>query len=413
MISIPAFHLLRQRDFALLLSGQVGSGIGDGLLKIAILLHVYNLTGSARATTIAFLAETAPMAVLSVFAGTLVDRWDRKQLLIAADVARLVTLLPLLFVRSADGLWLIYVTLALHASVATVFFPAFRASLPAVVPREDLPRANALFTLSSNVFEILVPPAGAALLAFGGLAAVVVVDALSFVVSVVTIALTRLPRRLTEPDAVPTTYRRDLREGLGYVRRSRVLVAIFTSIVLLGFAQGGISPLIVPYLSGVLGASEVEVGWTFTGLTIGSIVGGVVVGGVVTRFGLRATTVVGGGATALLLVGYAVSPSAVVAMVLLAVLGLPSVWFNIGLDSLVQVEVPDRLLGRVFGSMTAAGMLTGLAAGAAPLLLLDLLGVRGILELAAVMAIAGATVLGVGLLRSPAPAVSAVPTLDS
>src|SRR3982751_920021 len=99
---------LRQQNFALLWIAGLVSVAGDGALLTALPLHAYALTGSALATGTVFAAALLPRVVLSSFSGFFVDRGDRRRAMVVADLLRVIVLLPLLAVASADLLWLLY-----------------------------------------------------------------------------------------------------------------------------------------------------------------------------------------------------------------------------------------------------------------------------------------------------------------
>src|SRR5690242_16273454 len=96
------FATLRQRNFALLWSGQLISLIGDWLLFVALPFYIYTLTGSTLATGIMFIVQTLPRIFLSSFAGVFVDRWSRKYTMLITNLIQAVVLLPLLLVHSKD-----------------------------------------------------------------------------------------------------------------------------------------------------------------------------------------------------------------------------------------------------------------------------------------------------------------------
>src|SRR5688572_25432156 len=100
--------LLSQRNFALLWAGQLISSLGDWLLWIALPFYVYERTGSALATGATFIAQTLPPILFGSLAGIFVDRWDRKQTMVIADLARFLVILLLLLVYFLDWLWLLY-----------------------------------------------------------------------------------------------------------------------------------------------------------------------------------------------------------------------------------------------------------------------------------------------------------------
>ena len=200
--------VLRRRDFSLLwLSGLV-SVAGDWVLMIALPYYVYVTTGSTLATAGMTAAELAPAILLSSFTGVLADRWDRKRILVVANLLQALVVASLLLVGEG-WLWVVYVVAALQSTVAAFSQPAEAALLPTLVPVEQLVQANALNTLNNRLGRFVGVPLGAALLSWWGLDAVVVVDAVTFLVAAALVAPITAPARWP----TRTAYRRSRTSG--------------------------------------------------------------------------------------------------------------------------------------------------------------------------------------------------------
>src|SRR5437879_3412621 len=118
---------LRQRNFALLLSGALISQIGDWTLDIGLSIYVYILTGSALATSIALIVAFVPPLLFGSVAGVLVDRWDRRWTMIISNLLLACFLLPLLAVHARSSLWIIYIVLFVEACISQCEIPAGNA----------------------------------------------------------------------------------------------------------------------------------------------------------------------------------------------------------------------------------------------------------------------------------------------
>ncbi len=199
--------LLRQRNFSLLWVGQFISIIGDWVLFIALPFYTYSLTGSVLATGAMFIVSTLPRLVLGSVAGVFVDRWDRKRTMIVADVLRVLLILMLLFVRSRDWLWLIYVSAFLESVVSQFFNPAKSAIIPLLVGEKDLLAANSLNGLSDALTRLLGSALGGVLMGWLGFSSVVLLDAGSFLFSALMIVLIVMPARPGRTGCSPGTDR--------------------------------------------------------------------------------------------------------------------------------------------------------------------------------------------------------------
>ena len=143
------FQALRNRNLALLFVGQIVSLGGDMMLFIVLPFWIYQLTGSAMATGLMFVALTLPQLILSPIAGVFVDRLDRKRLMIASDLIRAALMFCYLFVNSADQVWIIYLLAFSESAVSQFFRPAVTAVVPMLVEgEEEIARANALLGAS-------------------------------------------------------------------------------------------------------------------------------------------------------------------------------------------------------------------------------------------------------------------------
>ena len=377
MLKAREESLWRGRNFRLAWLGQTTSNIGTGLLQLAVLLFVYARTHSVSLTTLTFLVETVPVMLISPFAGVLADRIDRRRLAIAADAMNALVLVPLLFSHRLDVLLPV---LALQAAISSVFRPAFGALFPLLVPADRLTQANGVTTATWSVLGLVVPSLGAALFATFGFGLVVAIDLATFAVSILMTSATR-PRPVESasgPLTAVSTVRAEFAAGVRLIARTpRIRVLVITGLVL-GCAEGLLMPVFVPFMQGTLGATTKQVGFAASAQSVGGIAGGLLVALVARR--LRASTMYiwgSAGMTAgILAVG--VAPSYLAAVVALMFLGIPSTFFQVGDTTLIQTQVPPEFLGRAMGTVGALSAMVVALAGATPLALVPLIGVRGV-----------------------------------
>ena len=142
------FAVFRKRNFSLLWTGQFVETVGNALTSIAASMYVYRLTGSALSVGLMLMATAAPSLLVGLFAGVIVDRYDRRKIMIAADILRgvLILLVPVLVPLSV--IWL-YILVLLISAVSRFFDPAYESILPEVATDEELAAANSLLAISS------------------------------------------------------------------------------------------------------------------------------------------------------------------------------------------------------------------------------------------------------------------------
>jgi MFS family permease len=388
---------LRSVPFRRLWAAGLLSDTGDWLLFIALPLVVLRLTGSAVATSFAFVIELVPAIVLAPFVARLVDRRDRRILMWLVNVGQALSLIPLLFVRSAEDLPLVYIVIVLQAAFSAAFEPAKNALLPALVGPDRIVSANALVSLNQNLGRLVGGPLGGVLLAVGDLTMVVAVDLASYLASAALVAI--LPRSGPRASRVNTS-----RSSIVSVLIDRELRGPFTVIFAASIAQGMFVVLFVFFVTETLGGTEADVGLLRGVQAIGAIAAGLALSFVASRIGVRALSIAGIGAFAVVsLVTWNLSfvtDELWAYVVLFAVVGAPGVFLGDGLVSMLQLASNDDLRGSVFaalGLVMALGQATGLLIAGA---LQEKIGTVPLLELQGGMYLLAAGLACV-LLKSP------------
>src|SRR5689334_16852448 len=279
--------VLRQRNFALLWVGGLVSSMGDWVLFIALPFYLYTLTNSALATGLMVISRTLPGLLLGSVAGVFVDRWDRKRIMIAADLSRAAVLLLMLLVHSPDQVWILYVATFAQATLSQFFNPAQSAIVPRLVPPADLVAANALNAMNWEVARLITPPLGGLLLAAFGLGSAVLVDSASYLFSALTLTLIALPALPAStgapmhPAPVPASWRHVWAEwiaGLRLVQRDRLIAALF---IVAGFSmigEGLINVVWIIFIKDSLHGGALEQGWLATAQAAGGLLGGALLG---------------------------------------------------------------------------------------------------------------------------------------
>lgn len=215
--------------FSILWLGQVVSVVGSGLTGFALGVWVYQTTGSVTRFALISVFTTLPGIVLSPVAGALVDRWDRRLLMLASDAASAVCTLGIVALLWADRLevWHIYVAMGLSSVFRSFQWPAFTAATTLLVPKRHYGRAGGMVQLGEALGLILAPTLAGLLIARVGLSGVILFDLASFVFAVLTLLAVRFPApvRTGEPK-VRGTLRAEIAEGWAYLRQRPGLLAL-------------------------------------------------------------------------------------------------------------------------------------------------------------------------------------------
>ena len=364
--------LLSHRDLVLLLAAGVVSQTGDWVLGTGLAFQVYVLTGSTIASAGVLLATQVPQVVLSSVAGVLVDRWDRRRVMVVTNVVLAVVLLPLVAVHDASRIWLVYVVVALSSCVAPFFTAAEATMVPALVGPELLVTANAANAQLRNVARLVGAASGGVLVAAGGLTWLALADGITFLVAAGLVALVRHPAVHGHVGRARTRLVREWTEGLAVVRRSRALLVVVVFFALSGVGEAVMGTLFAPFVHDVLGGSARAYGTILSAQAVGGIVGGLVVTALGHRVApktLFAWGAVAFGALDLVLFLYPLGyPEVWPAVVVIALVGLPGAAVFAGALTVFQLATTDEVRGRVFGTVTtvqnAAMLASTLAVGA-------------------------------------------------
>ncbi len=331
-------------SFRLLFFATLASGIGTWLAAIALTINIYDLTGSASWVSGLLIADFLPTVAIGLFLGSLVDRLQRKRLMIGADILRLGVFAVLPFTSSATAI----VVLAGVTGVANGFFrPAVYAGLPNLVEDEDLPYASSLFQSADNVTWGLGPLIGGALVGISGPHLAYWVNAVTFGISA--LLLSRIPQRaLQSAQALSRGHFNDLADGLRVVLRSPALLAVLIawSIAMFGNAAINVSEVVLATVTFNAGAFGFGVLAAAAGiaLTIGSFAAP----GRVERFGIARVYGFGIGLMAVGVLGAALSPNVWIASLFVLLTGTGNGAGGVCNALLVQRGAPDVFRGRVF-----------------------------------------------------------------
>jgi MFS family permease len=343
--------LRTSRDFRLLYASRAVTALGTDATEVALLVQARQLTGSTFAVGLLGAVELVPLVVFGLYGGVLADRFDRRRLIVAceAGLGCCATLLMLNALAPHPAVWPLYVVTALMMAAAALQRPSLEASMPRVVPRDQLTAAAALMSMSQNVSYLAGTTLGGVLAAGPGAEYVYGLDTVSFVVS---FCFLWLVRPLPAPDAGPHPVTgsalgwRSIAAGFGYARRRQDL---------LGSYLADLSAMTLAYPAALFPfvAADLHAPWAaglmFAAPSAGALAVTVLSGwmGRVRRHGaaIAAAAAVWG----LLITGFGLAPDIAVALACLVLAGAADMISGIFRDTLWNQTVPDRLRGRMAG----------------------------------------------------------------
>jgi len=256
--------------------GRTVSLFGSGLTAFALGIWVYQTTGSVTRFGLLTFCSVIPTVVLSPVAGALVDRWDRRWAMMVADAGSALSwvALVLLFWAGSPRDWQVGLVVAASASFSALQLPALTASMTLLVPREQLNRANGLVELGASLSSLLAPLAAGFLVELTGVRGVILIDLATFLLSLGTLLLVRIPRppRTEEAGASALGFWRGVGAGWGFIRSRRGFLALTAFSMILNFAFGTVQTLLTPLVLSF--ASSAVLGMVLSSAGVGMLAGG-------------------------------------------------------------------------------------------------------------------------------------------
>ncbi|MBZ0299268.1 MAG: MFS transporter [Anaerolineae bacterium] len=387
-------RLLRNHpDFARLWMAQVISLLGDWFLTIVLSAQVAKFSnGSGLAVSLFLLARFLPPLLAGPFTGVLIDRFDRKRLLILSDVSRTVVVLLLLIALRPETLWLVYLLTMIQFLISSIFDPGRNAIIPSLLPRDQLVIGNTLGSVTWSVMLAVGAIVGGVVAALLGTQAAIIIDAVTFAISALLILQIKMhPEYLAGSEMENPTGERSEQgfiDGLRYVRKHPATLAAL--LVKTGQSLGNVDALMVIYASElfIMGSdSTTPLSIMYAAFGFGAVIGPLLLN----RFNdgsirvMRRLIIIGfvwialgwfamGGAATLVLVS--------AALVLRAMGGSVNWTYS---SIIIQKSVADRFLGRMFSLDMVGFQLASAISILATGVLVDAVGAENVREVVGLM----------------------------
>jgi len=366
LAQLSTFTAFRHRDYRLFWAGMLVSQVGTWMQSMAQSYLVWELTGSALATSLTTLFFSLPSTALTLVGGVMADRVDRRRLILVTQTLFMLQAVALTILTFSGRIliWEIY-ALALFNGVVMAFdSPGRQSMIPSLVPREDLSNAIALNSALFNASRVVGPPLAGLVYAVAGPGWCFAVNAISFLGILYPLWLIR-PAAL-QPDVVRTHLWDDLREGLGYVRGHPVVRTLLLLVAVIGTLAFTYIILMPVVASRVLGGGPAENGYLLGAAGVGATLGAL---GVATQRSHRPGRLIVsfGYVAAVALVGLALSRHLLLSMVLVAVVAGAIIAMQATCNATIQGYVSDTLRGRIMSiyalALIGSGPANALIAG--------------------------------------------------
>jgi MFS family permease len=339
------------------------SNLADGLVKVALPLVALRVTDSPALIAGVTTAFTVPWLVLALPVGALVDRLDRRRMMLVANAARVVVLasLSVVLTEAEASIWLIYLTAVVAGVAEVVYDTAAQTMVPRVVKRSQLTRANGrLFAAELTANEFVGPPLGGLLVAVGAALAFATPAGLWLLASGALLLVRGSFRPTTDASDTTSaaTSGTGIAAGLAFLWRNPVLRTLAALTGVFNLASSACMAILVVYAVGdssAMGLSESAYGLLLTATAAGSVAGTLVAGSVERRLGSSRAMVAGMALAVLFLAAPAISANAFVVAGCFLAGGVGLVLWNVVAVSLRQRVTPDRMLGRITGAHRLVG----------------------------------------------------------
>ena len=361
------FQALRIPDFRLLWGGGLISALGSWLLVLAVPAHILAVTGSLRDTGLTLAAQYLPQLVLGPVAGAVADGWDRRRLMIGANLFCAAAVAVMLLGTSPGRYWVLYAALAAENSGTVLYAPALQARVPTVVGTGPLlSSANSLTSASGGIVRLIGGPLGGVLLAACGIRWLIGADAFSYLLAAAAMFMTsRSCRGHRERNALVAAVARDLIEGTRVLRAQPAARSLLPVTAVFLTANAALGAVLIPFGVRRLGGSE-HTGLLLACLGAGYLVGAPVIRAFLDRAEPRNLLTASLAATAGAYFLLFTSSSLATALPAAAAAAMSGSMTLVIQQTVLQRVIPGAVLGRVsavFLTAEAAATLVGSVAG--------------------------------------------------
>jgi DHA3 family macrolide efflux protein-like MFS transporter len=378
------------RPFFVIWTGQAFSFLGSQLVQFALIWWLTWTTGSATVLAFASVTSLLPAILIGPFAGALVDRWNRRIVMIVADavIALATVALAVIYKQDVVQVWHIFALMFIRAVGGEFHWPAMLASTTLMVPKQHLSRVAGMDTTLEGLANILVPPMGALVLALLPMQGILAIDVVTAMLAITPLFFIPIPQPVRAAAAHPTktpetvgakpSVLADMREGFRFIRGWKGMVILMALLMLSNAVVAGAASVFPLMITEYFRGGAVELAWLESITGVGIILGGITLG-VWGGFRRRIVTAMLTGMLAgIALIAFGLTPATAFPLAVgvhFFVAFLNSISRS-AFGALLQATIPPEMQGRVFtlfGSLTKATAPLGLAF-AGPVA--DTLGVR-------------------------------------
>lgn len=343
------------RDFLILWSSQAVSTLGTAMTNFALIVWVYGQKGTASSITLLSICSLLPSILFSFIAGTIADKWDKKRIMLVTDLlAALGTVTVLaLYMMSVLQIWHLYIINFLLSFMNAFQNPASYVATSLLVPKEQYIRVSGLQAFSGSIVTILAPALGSAVLAFGGLKTVLLIDLTTFTTAFfILLFFIKMPEIKQTAEKIREPFVKSCMAGIRFLKEHSALLRIILFFAFVNFiAKMGGYGMLPALILGRTGNNQVSLGMVEAAVGIGTLVGSVFVT-LMKPAKSRVKVVFFTCGISFLLgdVGQSLTHTLPLWMIAAFISNVPMAFLNANLTAIMRSNVPIEMHGRVFSA---------------------------------------------------------------
>lgn len=359
MSKVNENSILKNKNFMLLWFGQLISLFGNNIHSLAVMWYVKEVTGSTAQMGMSLIFSQLPFILVSPIAGTVADRCDRKKIIVFTDLINgiLVGIIALLIYSHNMEIEILYIISAIMSLIKAFFSPAIAASVPSIVHKDNLIKANSMTQFTRNIAAIFGPILAGVLIAAFGIPFMFLLDSISYILSSVSESFIHIPKvksyKLKSSDSKNKNRTiEDIKAGFHYTFQNKELLHfIIVGGVIINFFTAPLSMFIPLFSDNILNMGSKAYGILMSSLAIGSLIMTFLVPLLSEKFGHYTLTFIGLTCEGIFMILFSMCSNFYSSIISLLLLGASFGMCNVSLGTVFQTLISNELMGRVSSIM--------------------------------------------------------------